>query len=84
MPPSLLRNSASPTISLIFTLRSGFSRLFAAAASAASGASSGATLSAAASTRAALPDGVRLSLQFGPGSGGINGTLVRDLQLVHP
>ncbi len=56
----------------------------AAAASAASGASAGATLSAAASTRAALPDGVRLSLQFGPGSGGINGTLVRDLQLVHP
>ncbi|MBK6850044.1 MAG: prepilin-type N-terminal cleavage/methylation domain-containing protein [Burkholderiales bacterium] len=56
----------------------------AAAAAAASGASSGAVLSAAASTRAALPDGVRLTLQFGPGSGGINGALVRDLQLVHP
>jgi general secretion pathway protein J len=56
----------------------------AAAASTATGAAAPATASATTSSRAALPDGVRLSLQFGPGSGGINGGLVRDLQLVHP
>jgi general secretion pathway protein J len=56
----------------------------AAGASAAAGAASGAAVGVATSNRAALPDGVRLSLQFGPGSGGINGALVRDLQLVHP
>lgn len=57
----------------------------AAAAAAASGPAGAASAAAGAvSTRAALPDGVRLSLQFGPGSGGIGGTLVRDLQLVHP
>jgi general secretion pathway protein J len=36
-------------------------------------------------SRLALPDGVRLSLQIAPGApGGVSGTLVRDLQIVHP
>ncbi|MEY2689527.1 MAG: hypothetical protein RL375_3726 [Pseudomonadota bacterium] len=51
---------------------------------AASGAASAVTSGTATGNRTVLPDGVRLSLQFGPGSGGINGSLVRDLQLVHP
>lgn len=36
-----------------------------------------------AGTRQALPDGLRLVLQFGEGSG-MSGTVTRDVQLVHP
>lgn len=35
------------------------------------------------STRQALPDGLRLVLQFGEGSG-MSGTVTRDVQMVHP
>jgi general secretion pathway protein J len=37
----------------------------------------------AANARQALPDGLRLVLQFGEGSG-MSGTVTRDVQLVHP
>jgi general secretion pathway protein J len=37
----------------------------------------------AATTRQVLPDGLRLVLQFGEGSG-MSGTVTRDVQLVHP
>jgi general secretion pathway protein J len=37
----------------------------------------------AANAREALPDGLRLVLQFGEGSG-MSGTVTRDVQLVHP
>jgi general secretion pathway protein J len=53
-------------------------------ASAPVGSASGVAVAVSPGSRLALPDGVRLALQFGPGSGGIDGALVRDLQLVHP
>ncbi|MEY4749317.1 MAG: hypothetical protein RIQ60_1531 [Pseudomonadota bacterium] len=54
-----------------------------AAATPASGAGSAPVASTG--SRLALPDGVRLSLQLAPTSpGGVGGTLVRDLPLIHP
>jgi general secretion pathway protein J len=57
------------------------------APAAASGAAPAAPV-AATGSRVALPDGVRLSLQLDAvangATGGLGGTLVRDLQLIHP